>query len=73
MSGNAFAARQRAAEGHYFNTEDRLAIMRHLERLVESVSLSPIFGIFPCGFGDRTSKLPTHHNDASCLLIHPHI
>ena len=38
MSANAFAARQRAAEGHWGHTEERLAILRHLERLVESVS-----------------------------------
>lgn len=38
MSVNAFAVRQRAAEGHWFNTEDRLAIVRRLERMVESVS-----------------------------------
>ena len=38
MSINAFAVRQRAAEGHWFNTEDRLAIVRRLERMVESVS-----------------------------------
>jgi|LakMenEpi03Aug12_release.lakeMendotaPanAssembly.Ray.scaffolds.fasta_scaffold2085731_1 hypothetical protein len=42
MSVNAFAVRQRAAEGHWFNTEDRLAIVRRLERMVESVR-SPYF------------------------------
>lgn len=39
MSVNAFAMRQRAAEGHWFNTEDRLAIVRRLERMVESGKL----------------------------------
>jgi hypothetical protein len=31
----AFATRQRAAEGHWFNTEGQLAVMRHLEKLVQ--------------------------------------
>ncbi|KAL4436815.1 hypothetical protein ABPG75_003954 [Micractinium tetrahymenae] len=31
----SFASRQRAAEGHYFNTEGQLAVMRHLEKLVQ--------------------------------------
>ena len=38
MSASAFAQRQRAAEGHYFNIEDRLHIVRRLERMVEAVS-----------------------------------
>lgn len=32
-----FAARQRAAEGQYFNTEGNQAVMRHLEKLVQQV------------------------------------
>jgi hypothetical protein len=35
MSSTAFARRQRAAEGQWFGAEDRLAIIRRLERLVE--------------------------------------
>jgi hypothetical protein len=31
----AFASRQRAAEGHWFATEGQLAVMRHLEKLVQ--------------------------------------
>ena len=37
MSSAAFAARQRAAEGQYFNTEAQQAVMRHLEKLVQQV------------------------------------
>lgn len=36
----SFASRQRAAEGHYFNTEGQLAVMRHLEKLVQQASPS---------------------------------
>jgi hypothetical protein len=47
MSANAFAVRSRAAEGHWFNTEDRLAIVRRLERMVESVSQTNFPDFFP--------------------------
>lgn len=47
MSVNAFAVRQRAAEGHWFNTEDRLAIVRRLERMVESVRCMNFVDFFP--------------------------
>ena len=33
----SFASRQRAAEGHWFNTEGQLAVMRHLEKMVQQV------------------------------------
>jgi hypothetical protein len=46
MSVNAFTVRQRAAEGHWFNTEDRLAIVRRLERMVESVSYMDFLEFF---------------------------
>ncbi len=42
MSTSAFAARQKAAEGHWFNSEERLAVLRHLERMVENVSYSEL-------------------------------
>ena len=32
-----FSARQRAAEGQWFNTEGQLAVLRHLEKLVQQV------------------------------------
>ena len=37
MASGGFAARGNAQEGQYFNTEGNLAVMRHLERLVEQV------------------------------------
>lgn len=34
MSSSVFTRRQRAVEGQWFNTEERLSIVRHLERMV---------------------------------------
>ena len=35
---SSFASLGRAQEGYFFNSEERLAVVRRLERLVESVS-----------------------------------
>ena len=32
-----FSSRQRAVEGQWFNTEGQLAVMRHLEKMVQQV------------------------------------
>lgn len=45
MNANAFAARAAASEGQWFATEQRLAIIRRLERMVEAVSTFNFFFI----------------------------